>query len=157
MFHADSQQSSPNFAQTSTRTKATEPSDYVQRKARILIVDDNTEAASLVGVLLTRLGYEVALANSGFEALELAEEVHPMCVLLDINLPGMDGFEVARRFRQLEHCADATIIGVSAFGEAEDLRRSEEAGFDYHLIKPVEPGLLSALVSKAEKRYTREG
>ena len=97
--------------------------------------------------LLKLLGHEVAVAHDGPEAIEVAREHRPDFVLLDIGLPGMDGYEVAARLRQEECCKDAVIIAVSGYGQDEDRRRSKEAGFDHHLIKPLDHDALLSLLS----------
>ena len=97
--------------------------------------------------LLKLLGHEVATAHSGPEAIEAAREYRPEFVLLDIGLPGMDGYEVAARLRQEECCKDAVIVAVSGYGQDEDRRRSKEAGFDHHLIKPLDHDALLSLLA----------
>ena len=96
--------------------------------------------------LLKLLGHDVRVAHDGPEALEAAREHRPEVVLLDIGLPGMDGYEVAARLRQEECCQDAVIIAVSGYGQEEDRRRSREAGFDHHLVKPVDFDALIVLL-----------
>jgi PAS domain S-box-containing protein len=127
--------------------KAGQPAAASSEKARILVVDDSVDTARGMQRLLKLMGHDVALAHSGPEALEVAREHRPEFVLLDIGLPGMDGFEVASRMRQEECCLGAVIIAVSGYGQAEDRRRSKEAGFDHHLIKPLDPDILLSLLS----------
>jgi signal transduction histidine kinase len=105
--------------------------------ARILIVDDNLDSAQGLGRLLRRRDFEVRLAHDGLSALKAAKAFSPSAILLDIGLPEMDGYEVARRLRMEPACAKATIIAVSGYGQEEDRRRSKQAGFDHHLVKPV--------------------
>jgi two-component system CheB/CheR fusion protein len=108
------------------------------RPARVLVVDDNPDVAESVAMLLVEgLGHEVKVAHSGPQALELAREFRPEAVLLDIGLPGMDGYEVARRLRQLPGADGALLVALSGYGQEEDRRRSREAGFDEHLLKPA--------------------
>ncbi len=97
--------------------------------------------------LLKLLGHEVTTAHSGPEALKAARGHRPEFILLDIGLPGMDGYEVAARIRQEEPCKDAVIVAVSGYGQDEDRRRSKEAGFDHHLIKPLDQDALLTLLS----------
>ncbi len=104
---------------------------------RILLVDDNLDSAAGLKKLLTRRGYDLRLTHDGPSALLLAEEFPPEIVLLDIGLPGMDGYEVARRLRRQPGTARALIIAISGYGQEEDLRQSRESGFDHHLVKPV--------------------
>ncbi len=118
------------------------------RKARILVVDDNANTADGIARLLKLIGHEVATAHGGHEALEVARDFNPEFILLDIGLPGMDGYEVASRLRREECCKDVLIVAVSGYGQDEDRRRSKEAGFDYHLIKPLDHEALLALLSQ---------
>jgi PAS domain S-box-containing protein len=114
---------------------------------RVLVVDDNVDAAESTAVILRLAGHETRLAHSGPEALRLAEEIRPQVVLLDIGLPGMNGYEVARRLRQDADLGEAVLIAVTGYGQDEDRRRSEEAGFDYHVTKPVDPEDLQRLMA----------
>ena len=105
---------------------------------RVLVVDDNLGAARLMAALIGKLGpHQVEVAHDGPEALAKLPEFLPDVVLLDIGLPGMDGFEVARAIRQLEAGRQVLLIAVTGYGQEEDRRKSQEAGFDDHLIKPV--------------------
>ena len=99
--------------------------------------------------LLKLIGHETARAHDGNEALEVARKFRPEVILLDIGLPGMDGYEVAARMRQEEWCKDAVIVAVSGYGQDEDRRRSTEAGFDHHFIKPLDHDALLSLISPA--------
>jgi PAS domain S-box-containing protein len=116
-----------------------------RRGSRVLVVDDNLDSARGLSRLLKLLGHDIAVAHDGEAALELARAHRPEIVLLDIGLPGMDGYEVARRLRTEECCHDALIIAVTGYGQPEDLRRSREAGFDHHLVKPVDYDTLITL------------
>jgi len=117
------------------------------RRLRILIVEDNLDAARTLGRLLTRYGHDVTMAHTGPAGVEAARKRHPEVVLCDLGLPEMDGFEVARTLRQDPETADARLIAVSGYGQDEDRRRSEEAGFDLHLTKPVDPADLQRLLT----------
>lgn len=109
-------------------------------RRRILIVDDNVDSAVVMGKMLSRFhGQEVEVAHDGHAALEVARSFGPEVVLLDIGLPGMDGFEVARRLRGDLGLGRTVLVALTGWGQAEDRRRSQEAGFDHHLVKPVEP------------------
>ena len=114
---------------------------------RVLVVDDNADSAHGTAKILTRQGHDVRIVYDGPSALEAAREHRPRYVLLDIGLPGMDGYEVATRLRQEETLKDATLIAVSGYGQDSDRRRSREAGFDQHLVKPVDPEELLALLA----------
>jgi PAS domain S-box-containing protein len=108
------------------------------RARRVLVVDDNVDAASMLAALVRQLGHEVEIVHDGSAALQAAEGYRPEVILLDIGMPGMNGFEVARRLRELARIPAVRIVAVTGWGKAEDRERSLEAGFDMHLIKPVE-------------------
>jgi PAS domain S-box-containing protein len=104
---------------------------------RVLIVDDNVDAAAALGKLMEFLGHEVALAHDGPAALAAATAAPPDLILLDIGLPGMDGYEVAARLRAAGHTR-AALVAVTGYGREDDVRRSRDAGFQHHLVKPVD-------------------
>jgi PAS domain S-box-containing protein len=110
---------------------------------RVLVVDDNGDAAESLALLLQTIGHETRVAHDGPGALKEAETFGPDVVLLDIGLPGMDGYEVARRLRRLEPARSALLVAVTGYGQDEDRRRSKEAGFDHHFVKPVDPATLA--------------
>ena len=109
---------------------------------RVLVVDDNTDAAAMLDLLLRSLGHETRVAHEGGEALRAAEEFRPDIVLLDIGMPGLDGYEVARRLRR-QSSAPLRIVAVTGWGQDADRQRSAEAGFDLHLVKPVDAAELA--------------
>ena len=113
---------------------------------RVLVVDDNVDAARSLSDLLTIAGHETQAVHDGPSALELAQRFVPQCVVLDIGLPMMDGYEVARRLRATPQTRDAKLIVVSGYGRDEDRQKSFEAGVDHHLVKPVDPDELEALI-----------
>jgi CheY-like chemotaxis protein len=115
---------------------------------RILIVDDNTDAAATLEMLLGALGYTTRVANTGMEALDQAAEFEPDVVLLDIGLPGIDGYEVARRLRSLIK-RPLKIVAVTGWGQEEDRQRSREAGIDVHLLKPIDAADLQNALGNA--------
>jgi PAS domain S-box-containing protein len=117
--------------------------------ARVLVVDDNSDTALGLSKLLKLLGHEVQTANDGHQAVDLARILKPEIILLDIGLPGIDGYAVARMLRQEDCCRDAQMIAVSGYGQDEDLRRSKESGFDHHLVKPVDYNALVAVLATA--------
>jgi CheY-like chemotaxis protein len=98
--------------------------------------------------LLKLLGNKVEPAHDGPSAIEAARTLRPEFILLDIGLPGMDGYEVARKLREEPCCKASVIIGVSGYGQEEDRRRSREAGFDHHLVKPVDFDKLVSLMTQ---------
>jgi signal transduction histidine kinase/DNA-binding response OmpR family regulator len=106
-------------------------------QTRILVVDDNIDGADSLAVLLRLGGHEVSLAHDGPTALDIAQAFHPEIVLLDIGLPGMDGYQVAKRLRSGPATREAILVAVTGYGRDEDRQRSQEAGFDHHLVKPV--------------------
>ncbi|MEO6195077.1 MAG: response regulator [Thermoanaerobaculia bacterium] len=106
---------------------------------RVLVVEDNRDAAESLGLFLELCGFGVTLAYNGPEGLEAAKSVRPDIVLCDIGLPGMDGFQVASALRQDPATADVRLIAVTGYGQEEDRRRALAAGFDIHLVKPVDP------------------
>ena len=101
------------------------------------MVDDNVDLAQTSAALLRVAGHEVWIAHDGLLALEAAAQHLPDSVLIDIGLPGLDGYEVARRLRQTPAFEHALLVALSGYGQEEDRRRSQAAGFDRHLIKPV--------------------
>ena len=115
---------------------------------RVLVVDDNEDIADLMFVALGAAGYEVTLARDGEGALEAAASVRPDAVVLDLGLPGLDGFEVARRLRADPTQEGVLIIALSGYGQASDRQRSEEAGVDQHLVKPVDFKALQAALDR---------
>ena len=120
----------------------------VAQGQRVLVVDDNVDAAESLMLLLGAQGYDVSAAHSGPAALEEARRVAPDFILLDIGLPGMDGYDVAQALRREPRLARCRLVAVTGYGRDEDRRRSREAGFDCHLVKPVDPAALRALLTK---------
>jgi CheY-like chemotaxis protein len=116
------------------------------RSQRILVVDDNHDAATSLATLLQLAGNEASTAHDGLTALDEIERLRPAVVLLDIGLPRMNGYEVCRRVREQPWGSEVTLIALTGWGQDEDRRRSLEAGFDGHLVKPVEYPALVAMV-----------
>jgi len=123
---------------------------------RVLIVDDNVDAAESLGVLLRCLGAEVVTVHDGPAALEAMRSEKPAAAVLDIGMPGMDGYEVARRARAEPDGADITLIALTGWGNDEDRRRSREAGIDHHLVKPVDLHVLEDLLAATATRAAAE-
>ena len=117
---------------------------------RVLVVDDNKDAADSLGMLLEFLGAEVRVVHDGFAALEAMSTFKPTLVLLDLGMPGMNGLEVARRVRQDPAARDVRLVALTGWGQREDRRRTTEAGFDYHLVKPADLGALQSILSMRE-------
>jgi signal transduction histidine kinase len=121
---------------------------------RILVVDDNRDAAETLGALLGTLGGTVSIAHSGRAALEVIEKFRPDAVLLDIGMPEMDGYEVARRIRETT-AADVLIIALTGWGQEQDYRQSRAAGVDHHLVKPPDMNKLRELLMSVVAVRTR--
>jgi CheY-like chemotaxis protein len=121
--------------------------DAASAARRILVVDDNIDAADALGALLGIWGHEVEIAHNGISALTVARRFDPELIFLDIGLPEMNGYEVARRLRQEAGLARTKFIALSGYGTERDRRRSKEAGFELHLIKPVDPRSLPAVIA----------
>jgi len=114
-----------------------EPVSHAPASRQILVVDDNEDAAEMLAMVLRKRGYTVTLAFDGEEALTLAAAHPPEVVLLDIGLPGIDGYEVARRLRAMLPTEHPMLVAVTGYGQPGDRQRSREAGFDHHMVKPV--------------------
>jgi len=114
---------------------------------RILVVDDNQDSADSLGLLLQSLGAEAHAVYDGPSALDALGRERPALVFLDIGLPGMDGYEVAARMRRTQEGRQAKLVALSGWAQQDDLRRSQAAGFDRHLVKPVDLGTLTALLA----------
>lgn len=113
---------------------------------RVLVVDDNRDAAETTAMYLQLAGHEVKTVGDGPQALASAPVYAPDVVVLDIGLPGLDGYEVARRLRRLPQTERALLIALTGYGQASDQRQAEEAGFDAHYVKPTDPGMLAARI-----------
>jgi len=116
------------------------------RGVRVLIVDDNIDATSGLSRLLQLDGYDIRVAHDGRTALVIAAAHQPEFVLLDIGLPDLDGYEVARNFRGDPRHRDAVIIGISGYGEEDHRDRAQAAGFDHHLVKPIDLDALRTIL-----------
>jgi signal transduction histidine kinase/DNA-binding response OmpR family regulator len=125
------------------------PSAQRHAALRVLVVDDNVDVAESLAMVLRLTGHEVRMANDGLTALDAAQEFHPQVVLLDIGLPGLNGFEVARQLRVRSQAPRPLLIAISGYGQNEEIQKSLEAGFDHHLIKPVAPTVLERLLAGA--------
>lgn len=129
---------------TSTHMPA---SDRSRQRRRVIIVEDNQDAADVLRLLLDMHGYEVQVAHTGSEGVRLAKEWSPDVVLCDIGLPGLDGYGVATALRQNPATAQARLIAVTAYGSDADRQRCREVGFEQHLVKPVDIGVLLELLA----------
>lgn len=138
-------ESAPSPANASRGNAACTPS----AAKRVLMVDDNVDAAEAMAMLLQMDGHEVLVLHDGLEVVENALSFRPNVVLLDLGLPGRDGFEVAQRLRDTPALTGSLLIAVTGYGQDEDRRRTRESGFDFHLTKPVDSAELSALIATA--------
>ena len=125
-----------------------EPPREPRAKRRVLVADDNVDGAESLAELLRVWGHDVLVAHDGTAALALAEEVRPEILLLDIGMPGLNGYEVAAEIRQRSWGTEVMLVAVTGWGHQEDRRRSLAAGFEVHLTKPVEPQSLRALLGR---------
>jgi signal transduction histidine kinase/CheY-like chemotaxis protein len=114
---------------------------------RVLVVDDNIDAAESIAVLLRLEGHEVKTVNDGAQALACSQVFAPRAVVLDIGLPGMDGYELARRLRALPQTKDALFIALTGYGQREDRALALDAGFQHHFIKPADPRAIHAVIN----------
>jgi len=114
---------------------------------RIMVVDDNRDAAASLAMLLRLWGHEVWVAYDGHAALSLAAEHALDVVLLDIGLPGMNGYQVARKLRELPNTRDTLLVALTGYGQLEDRQRSIAAGFDHHFVKPIDVEVLQPLIA----------
>jgi len=119
---------------------------------RIVIVDDNRDSAESLQLMLELMGNEVRTGHDGAEAVELVEAFHPHAVLLDIGLPVISGYEAAKRIRALAGSANCMLVAITGWGQDSDRERSREAGFDHHLVKPVDAAQLLGILGTAQPR-----
>ena len=118
---------------------------------RILIADDCHDTTATLALLVRRWGHDVRTVDNGLTALEVAAAYQPDVVLLDIGMPGLDGYTLARRLREELHLEQALVVCVSGFGQEADRRRALEAGCDFHLVKPVDLDDLEALLASGRR------
>lgn len=125
----------------------THTSSGIPAGRRVLVADDSRDSAESLGMLLELAGHEVRTVYDGQEALEAAVSFLPEVMLLDIGLPKLDGFEVAARLRQDRRLDRMLLVAVTGYGTDSDRDRARAAGFDHHLIKPVDPKVLRDLIA----------
>jgi PAS domain S-box-containing protein len=131
---------------TSSQPGAYDQND-VTRPLRVMVVDDNVDAAAMLGMLLEVAGHEVLIEYGAYRALERAKREIPQVCLLDIGLPELDGYELAQRLRAEPDTANAILIAVTGYGQESDRIRAAAAGFDHHLVKPVDTSKLAAILA----------
>jgi CheY-like chemotaxis protein len=117
---------------------------------KILVVDDNRDAADTLTMVLELAGHEVRTAYDGTDALRLAEVFLPRVMLLDIGMPLMDGYQAARQIRDRTWGKSMVLVALTGWGQEQDRRRTREAGFDHHLVKPVDPQAISELIEEVK-------
>jgi len=139
----------PTIDEAATFTASETPSPNAG--TRVLVVDDDPDVRESTALLLELNGYEVEMADSGEHAIPLIEVFHPDVVLLDIGMPGENGYQVAQRIRHMPNGGDLLLVALSGYGRAEELARSQEAGFDHHLVKPLNFTTLCDLLSERGK------
>jgi two-component system CheB/CheR fusion protein len=140
----------------STRPDDIAPTRPTMTPLRILVVDDNKDAAASLGMLLRIGRHQIETANSGDQALDIAARQKPQVVILDLGLPQMDGFEVAKRLRQQPGMEKALFIALTGYGGEEDRQRSQQASFSHHFTKPIElPALEAALAGFTASQVPR--
>ncbi|HEY8062566.1 MAG TPA: ATP-binding protein, partial [Gemmatimonadales bacterium] len=116
------------------------------RRRRILVADDNPDAGDTLAMMLRMMGHDVCVARDGIEALDEGARFHPDIALLDIGMPKLNGFETARRIRLTDWGRDVVLVALTGWGQEDDRRRSQEAGFDHHMVKPVELATLESVL-----------
>ena len=114
---------------------------------RILVVDDNHDAAEMLSEVLRARGYDTRVAHDGPEALRVASAFQPETAFLDIGLPVMDGYELASRLREIPGLSTVRLVAVTGYGQESDRRRTRDAGFEHHMVKPVDLEALEDLVT----------
>ena len=140
----------PAITEEERRVGPAEP--VPQRTARVLLVEDNPDAAESLTILLELLGHHVRAVYDGIAALDAARASTPDVMVVDIGLPGMDGYEVARRVRRDPALTQVVLVALTGYGREEDKREAMAAGFDHHLVKPVNPDTLHSLVARLGKQ-----
>ena len=116
------------------------------RRLSVLVVDDNPDAAESLALVLRAAGHEARVAWNGLDALDMARESLPDVVLLDLGMPCMNGYETAHRFREDPATRSAVLVAVTGWGSEDDRKRTRAAGFAHHLVKPVDPDAVLALL-----------
>jgi PAS domain S-box-containing protein len=138
----------PALAETRTAAPTTrQATANGQRRRRVLVVDDNADAAESLAALLSISGHDTRMAHDGHEALQQAEQFNPDVVFLDIGMPTLDGHETAKIIRQQPWGKNMVLVALTGWGQSEDRRRSKDAGFNHHLVKPADPAVVEQLLS----------
>jgi len=130
-------------------SQQTKPSQTVKRAAvrrRVLVVEDDIDSARSLTWILRDMGHDVEYAINGYVAVDIARQMRPQFVFLDLALPGMNGFEVCKRLRRMAGLEGARVIAISAYAQDEYRQRSKDAGCDAYIVKPLDPALLELLL-----------
>jgi PAS domain S-box-containing protein len=143
----------PVISEETSMTVASDPQqpNPPGRRRRLMVIDDNRDAAESMSMLFELWGHEVVCVYDGRAALETAATYRPDAVFLDIGLPGMDGYEIAERLRELPEAGRTVLVAITGYGQDEDRRRSRQAGIDHHLVKPVAPETLHDLLDSLDR------
>ena len=150
----------PVLAESAVSALPQEPSRQREQPATtrlVLVVDDNHDSAESLALLLQLTGYEVKMAHDGLEAVEAAAKLLPQVVLLDIGMPNLNGYDAARQIRQQAWGKDMVLIALTGWGQEQDRERTREAGFDAHLLKPVDHDALMKLLASTPVRTWQMG
>src|SRR5262245_8331001 len=143
------------LAETAMKPAGNFPTQAATRSLRILIVDDNVDSAESMAALLRIDGHDVQIAHDGLTALEEARAFQPDVTFLDLNLPEIDGYEVARRLRLVPELGSMTLVAMTGYGQEEDRRRTQETGFHHHFVKPVDYDMLRELLLSMPANQSR--
>jgi PAS domain S-box-containing protein len=138
--------------QSTWADRTVQPPPASEHPLRLLVVDDNVDAAESLRMVLTMGGNQVATAHTGDTALQTAKEYRPDAILMDIGLPGLNGYQVAERLRETPDLKGVVLIAITGYGQEDDRQRSKQAGFDYHMVKPVDPQQLQQLLTMLSKK-----
>jgi len=147
----------PPAVQKAPGRTAVPPAPIHARGLRVLVVDDNVDAADMLSELMQVTGHSSVVANDGARALALAADFHPEVAFLDIGMPGMNGYELARQMRRLAGLEGTVLVALTGWGDDNDRARSKAAGFDHHLIKPADMDAVEALLSALQDQRRRIG
>ena len=140
------------LANPSSKGRVSPREEELLFRHRILVVDDNVDSARTMSIVLKRLwGQEARVAHDGMEALQIAEQFRPEVILLDIGLPGMSGYMVAKQLRDRPDLGRPLLVAMTGLGHDDDIRNSREAGFDHHLVKPLDLEALRKLIAALPK------
>ena len=138
----------PRVAEPAALSATASPTDApAKRRLRVLVVDDNADSADSLAMLLQLIGHDSTIARNGEQAVETASSYRPDVVLMDIGLPGIDGYEASRRIRAQPELSDVMLVALTGWGQAADRERSRQAGLDQHLVKPIDPEHLENLLA----------